>query len=174
MLKIKYILPILIICLLATPAWAQNQRMRGEQAGPIAERHAGEVADFVRTVLDVADRPALGGIGEQVREVAREQQRVQQKVEPLLNRIENRSRVRNFIFGTDFEAVEQIRREMIQTRQRLTQLSRLRARVEDPELNGDLDEEILEMDQTVGEVLDRVEQETGQFSLFGWVKKLFR
>jgi hypothetical protein len=153
---------------------AKNKKEKASQfKSEAANEHRSAVANFVQNLLDVADRQALGGIGEQVREIARQQNASEDKVTPLIEKVENRNKVRKFLFGTDFKATKEIKKEMFAARQRLNELEKAKDEIVDPEEKVNLEEQIKNFQENVNNVLNEVEAEEGKFSLFGWVKKMF-
>ncbi|MBD3311128.1 MAG: hypothetical protein GF349_01360 [Candidatus Magasanikbacteria bacterium] len=173
MFRKKAFMGALLVFFIATPVFAQNQVAEKRQLKTKkAIEHRSEVANFVQNLLDVSERQELGGLGEQVREIAREQQsRSEEIVLPMLERVENRSWLRKFVFGPDYDALKRIRMEMKETRQRMNELSHIRSQLHSDEISSQIEENIASMDELVGEVINKVEEEEGRFSLFGWFKR---
>ena len=153
---------------------AKNKKERaGQFKSEAANEHRSAVANFVQNLLDVADRQALGGIGEQVREIARQQNASEDVVTPLMEKIKNKNKIRKFLFGTDFQATKEIKEEMFAARQRLSELAKAKDEIVDPEEKASLETQRKNFQENVNNVLSEVEAEEGTFSLFGWVKKMF-
>ena len=140
----------------------------------VANEHRSAVANFVHELLDVADRQALGGIGEQVREIARQQNASEDKVGPKLEKVKNKNKIRKFFFGTYFGETRAIKKEMQSAQKRLRELERIKdGVVANPEDKAVLEAQIQNFKDNINKVLSEVEEEEGKFSLFGWVKKIF-
>lgn len=137
-----------------------------------AEIHRSVVANFVQNLLKVASR-SESGIGEQVRVVAREQNMTREKVAGALEKVQNRSKIRTFLFGSDYKNLGQLRSEMVQTKNRLEQLTRLMGRTENESDKTELQEQIQTMEQETENIEAFIRTNESKFSLFGWVVKLF-
>jgi len=143
----------------------------GEDQGR-GDEHRSEVAKFVRTLLEVADRD--GGIGEQVREIAREQASSSEKVVSAVERVETRSRVRTFFFGSDYKNLGEIRSEVVQTRNRIEQLNREMERAASTTDMTAVQAEVQQMEEEQTRLESYIKTHEDTFSLFGWALKLFR
>ena len=151
---------------------AQNKKQNGSSLkSEFANEHRSAVANFVEGLLNVADRQALGGIGEQVMEIARQQNTSEGKVTQNLERVKNKNKVSKFLFGTDFKRTKEIKEEMEQAKGRLKQLEKIKNELENDEDKNELEEQINNFQENINTVLGEIEEEEGQFSLFGWVKK---
>lgn len=201
MRKIKLFTLITLLALLTLPALAQNRAQnerginnsattneksekiraeiknkmekKGQFKSQAAIEHRSAVATFVQGLLDVADRQALGGIGELVREVARLENASEDKVTPMLDKVKNKNNFRKFLFGTDFKATQAIKKEMQAATKRMAELTKAKAEIVDPGEKASLEAQIKDFQDNVNTVLSAVEAEEGKFSLFGWAKKLF-
>ncbi|MFH1744766.1 MAG: hypothetical protein ABH881_01205 [bacterium] len=185
-MKTKLCIMVLFMALAALPALAEdgdgealreavknkkNQASQFENA--IANEYRSEVADFVQNLLDVADRQELGGIGEQVREIARQQNASEDMVTPDLERIKNKNKIRKFFFGTDFGKTREIKKEMQEAQKRLRELERVGDDIDNSVDKAEIEAQIKNFQENINEVLEEVGVEEGKFSLFGWMKKIF-
>lgn len=137
-----------------------------------SEEHRSEVAQFVKTLLDVADRHE--GIGEKVRLVAREQASSTDKVVEAMNTVRTRSNFKTFLIGTDYKNIGKIRSEIAQTKNRLSELNKELEKISTSTDKTSIENEIasLKVDQTKLE--EFVKKFEGKFSLLGWFVKLFQ
>lgn len=153
---------------------AKNKKEKaGQLKSKAANEHRSAVANFVHGLLDVADRQALGGIGEQVREIARQQNASEDKVTPNLEKVKNKNKVRKFLFGTDFKKTKEIKKEMQAAQKRLKELEGVRGDIDNSADKAAIEEQISNFQENINKVLKEVEAEEGKFSLFGWAKKMF-
>ncbi len=152
-------------------------KTKKEKAGQLksksANEHRSAVANFVQGLLNVADRQALGDIGEQVREVARQQNASEDKVTPNLEKVKNKNKVRKFLFGTDFKKTKEIKKEMQEAKKRLNALKGTKDEIDNSADKAAIEEQIKNFQENINAVLKDVEAEEGRFSLFGWAKKMF-
>ena len=134
--------------------------------------HRSTVAKFVQNLLDIADREQ-GGIGEQVRAVAREQDESNEKIAEAIDEIQNRSKLKTFLIGTDYKNIGQLRSEMVKTRNQIEQLERLLDETTSEENKTALQEQIQTLEQEQQKIEDFLKANESKFSLFGWFVKLF-
>ncbi|MCK4540211.1 hypothetical protein KAU09_03605 [Candidatus Parcubacteria bacterium] len=153
---------------------AKNKKEKAKQLkSKSANEHRSAVADFVQNLLDVADRQSLGGIGEQVREIARQQNASEDKVTPNLEKVKNKNKVRKFLFGTDFKKTKEIKKEMQEAKKRLNELEKTKDEVDNSADKAIIEEQIKSFQDNINNVLKDVEDEEKKFSIFGWAKKMF-
>jgi len=134
------------------------------------EEHRSEVANFVQTLLLVADRN--GGLGEEIRKIAREQASSSEDVAEAVERVEERSRFRIFLIGTDYKNLGEIRSELVKTESRVEKLKREMEKLI-PFEQDQIKTEITKIESEKEELLKFIEDNESQFSLFGWLVKLF-
>ncbi len=137
-----------------------------------AQEHRSVVANLVQSLAKVADREKTG-IGEQVRVIARQQNEGGEVAATAMERIQNRSKIRNFIFGPDYKNLGQLRSEMVQIRNRVQQLTRLMNQASSEENKAILREQIQVMEEEQQGIENFLAENENKFSLLGWVKKLF-
>jgi len=173
MQKVKYnplligvLLLVFTFCFSVVLAKAQNDKQIN------GAEHRSTVATFVQTLLNVADREQEG-IGEEVRVVAQQQNETKDEVADAIDKIQNRSKIKTFLIGTDYRNLGALRSEMVQTRNRLEQLSRLLENIQSEEDKTELQNQIQTLEQEQQKIEDFIKAQEGKFSLFGWLVKLF-
>lgn len=144
---------------------------RGREGQTNAEQHRSAVANFVQGLLQVAERD--GGIGEQVRTVAQEQNQSASTTIKAMEKVQTRSRVKTFFFGTDYKNLGTLRSEMVQTRNRLEQLNRIMVNVQNEGDKTELQNQIQTLEQEQARMENFIKEQEGKFSLFGWLVKFF-
>jgi len=150
----------------------QNQEQNQKQQGQInAEQHRSTVANFVQSLLQVADRE--GGIGEQVRTIAQQQNQSASTTVRAMEKVQTRNKVKAFLIGTDYKNLGALRSEMVQTRNRLEQLSKLMENVQNEGDKTELQNQIQTLEQEQIRIESFIKAQEGRFSLFGWFVKLF-
>ncbi len=136
-----------------------------------AEQHQNTVANFVQTLLDVADKQ--GELGEQIRTIAQQQNESADTTLQAAEKVQTRSKVRTFLFGSDYKNLGVLRHEMVQTQSRLQQLNNLMDDIQSEEDEVVLQNQIQTLEQEQTKIEEFIETQEGKFSLFGWLKKLF-
>jgi hypothetical protein len=159
------------LTLQTTQGQNMNQGQNQEQAQTNAQIHKSTVANFVQGLLEVADTE--GGIGEQVRTMAQQQNHSASTTIQAMERVQTRSQVQTFLFGSDYKNLGMIRSEMVQTRNRLEQLNKLMLNVQNEEDKIKLQSQVQSLEQEQTRIEDFIEEQEEQFSLFGWLVKWF-
>jgi hypothetical protein len=150
----------------------QNQEQTQAQQGQInAEQHRSTVANFVQSLNGIADRET--GIGQQVRTIAQQQNQSVSTAIQAMEKLQTRSKVKTFFFGTDYKNLGTLRSEMVQTRNRLEQLNQLMENVQNEGDQTELQNQIQTLEQEQVKIESFIKAQEGKFSLFGWLVKLF-
>jgi predicted nucleic acid-binding Zn-ribbon protein len=171
------ILAIVIIFSFVSFAVAKNETSAGNnannQVGSVnAEEHRSTVANFVQTLLETASNTE-DGIGQQVRVVAQQQNQSVTTTIQAIEKVQTRSKVKTFFFGSDYKNLGTLRSEMVQTKNRLEQLSRLMENIQNESETTELQNQIQTLEQERTKIENFITAEEGKFSLFGWFVKLF-
>jgi len=138
----------------------------------LGEEHRSMVADFVQKLQDIADNQK-GGIGEQVRLIAQEQNQVREKIADEIESIQERNKIKTFLFGSNYKNLGALRSEMVQTRNRLEKLTGLMEDATTEADKAELQLQIQTMEQERLRIENFIEDNESKFSLFGWLVKLF-
>jgi len=136
------------------------------------DEHRSTVANFVQTLLNVADREK-GGIGEQVKVIAQEQEQNKEQTADQIESIQKRNKIKTFLIGTNYKNVGALRSEMVQVRNRVEQLTRLTEQAKNQEDKTSLQEQVQTMQQEATNIDAFLKANESKFSLFGWFVKLF-
>ncbi len=154
------------LCFSVTFAKVQNEKQIN------GAEHRSTVATFVQGLLNVADKEQ-GGIGERVKAVARAQDETKNKVADSIDKIQNRSKIKTFLIGTDYKNIGQLRSKMVETRNQTDQLNRLVDETTSEENKTALQGQIQTLEQEQQKIEDFLKTNESKFSLFGWLIKLF-
>jgi len=150
----------------------QGQGQSQKQQGQInAEQHRSAVASFVQSLLDVADREE--GIGQQVRVIAQQQNQSASTTIQATEKVQTRSEIKTFFFGSDYKNLGILRSEIAQTKNRLEQLNRIMENVQNEGDKTELQNQVQVLEQEQVKIESFIKAEEGKFSLFGWFVKLF-
>jgi len=151
----------------------ENEENATNSKGQInAAEHRSVVANFVQGLLKVADREK-GGIGEQVRVIAQQQNQSDATATEAINKIQNRSKIKTFLIGSDYKNLGALRSEVVHTRNRLDQLNRLLPTVQNASDTVEIQNQIQTLEQEQTKIENFIKAQEGKFSLFGWLFKLF-
>jgi hypothetical protein len=136
-----------------------------------AEAHRSSVASFVQSLLSVADRD--GGIGAEVRAVAQSQQESASTTAEAVAKVEGRSKVMTFLFGSDWKNLGSLRSEAAKA---AADMKKLEAALDDAtsaSVRADLEAQITVLKEQQEELVSFIAEHESSFSLFGWFTKLF-
>jgi len=150
----------------------QNQEQVQQQEGEsISEEHRSDIANFVQSLLQIAD--SEGGIGQQVREIAQQQNQSTETTIQAIEKVQTKSKVKTFFFGSDYKNLGTLRSEMVQTQNRIEQLNQLIESVQNAGNKTELQNQIQTLEQEQTKIESFIEDNESKFSLFGWLVKLF-
>jgi len=139
--------------------------------------HRSVVANFVQNLLKVASSTE-GGIGQQVRVIAQQQNDSDATTTGAITKINNRGKIKIFLIGSDYKNLGTLRSEMVHTRNRISQLTRLiqnatGTSATDTAATGTIQAQIQTLEQEQTKIENFIKAQEGKFSLFGWLLKLF-
>lgn len=135
------------------------------------ETHRSEVASFVKSLLNIADRE--GGIGEEVRVIAQEQNDSASTSAETITKIKNRNGLKKILFGEDYKSLGQLRSEIVRTQNNIDQLKNLLASATNSTTKADLSAQIKVLEDLRAKEGVFVTAHENTFSLFGWFVKMF-
>lgn len=149
-----------------------REEVRGMWEMGQGEMHRSAVAQFVQTLLDVADR--MGDIGDEVRTIAQEQASSSEKVSEAAENVARRGWIATLLVGSDYKNLGMIRSELSTTENRIERLSREMERMASSTEKTAVLSEIQSLRDEQSEIEGFVEENENKFSVFGWVVRLFQ
>lgn len=155
-----------------TDTTTQEKGKKKNKGKVTAEEHRSTVANFVQSLLAVADRE--GGIGQQVKVIAQQQNDSKEKVAESIDKVEKRGKVKTFFFSSDYKNLGDLRSQMVQTRNQIDQLKRLADKAENDQDKAELQSQIQVLEQEQTNINNFITSNESKFSLFGWAVKLFQ
>ena len=162
----------------------ENQAKINENQGKINENqgnasqfngaaHRSAVASFVQNLLNVADKEQ-GGIGQEVKAIAQAQNDNLDKEVAEIDKINNRSKTKTFLIGTDYKNIGMLRSNMVKTQNQIDQLNRLLDKTTSTETKAELQAQILVLTPEQQKIDDFIKANESKFSLLGWLVKIFQ
>lgn len=136
------------------------------------EEHRSKVAEFVKSLLEVADREH-GGIGDEVRVVARTQGESASTTVDAMDEVDHRSPIMTFLIGSDYKNLGVIRSEVATTQNSIDQLKNLADKTQNAADKAALMTQINILQDSNTKLDAYVQAHEQVFSLFGWFVKLF-
>jgi hypothetical protein len=136
----------------------------------IAAEHMSAVAQRVQELLQVR---TIGGIGEEVRQVAQAQNQAQEKIQEHLAGLEQRSALVRALLGPDYGALARLKEQVEQNRLRVQQLEGLKDQLDSWGDRTAVEETIQALTDENASLSDLVAAQEQTKSLFGWLMRLF-
>lgn len=136
----------------------------------MSEDHRSAVANFVQSLLKVADRE--GGIGKEVREVAKSQNDSATTTVSAMKKVEERGSVRKFFFGSDYKNLGVIRSELATTTQNIAKLKLTIDKVVVEADRIELNTQVQNLESQLARINTYLKAHEDTFSLFGWFNKI--
>jgi hypothetical protein len=147
---------------------------RGQAVGQErATERRSAVANFVQKLKEVADRQP-GVIGDQIRIVAAEQDAAGDRIAKVMGKVEKRSKIKTFLFGSDYKNLGSLRSEMVQTRNRLRQLNQIMENLDNEADKTEIKNQIQALEQERLKIENFITAQESKISLFGWLAKLLQ
>ncbi len=151
---------------------SQNNKDKGQQQGQAnAEQHRSVVANFVQSLQDIANRE--GGLGEQIRTIAQQQNQSSDTTVQAMEKVQTRSQIKTFFFGSDYKNLGTLKSEMTQTQERLQELNTLMESIQNESDKTELQNQIQTLEQEQAQIEQFINNNENKFSLFGWAVRLF-
>jgi len=175
MRKTKFLFIVLVGILvlgLANFVLAKSDNVQNNNGKNQAEKHRSTVSGFVQKLLKVADNEK-NNIGEEVRVIAQEQDQNKEKIADQIDTVQRRSKIKTFLIGTDYKNVGALRSEMVQTRNRIDQLNKLVEQTTNEADKAEIQTQITVIKTEQINIETMLTTNESEFSLFGWVRKLF-
>lgn len=155
----------------------QEEEKLGEERGEglqnrnqNAIQNMSNVAQKVQELLQIT---TVGGIGEQVREIARLQNQAQAQIQEQLNRLESKGKLARLLTGTDFGAVKNLKAQLEQNQSRVRQLEQLKTQLSN---QGDITMVQAAIEALVQQntaLQEQITAEESTKSLLGWLFRFF-
>jgi len=143
-----------------------------QEVGQItAEAHRSSVATFVQSLLKVADRER--GIGAQVRVIAKAQSDSASTSAEAIAKVEKRSALQTFLFGSDYRNLGVLRSEIATTTNNIRQLKDLLDKATSVADKAELSAQIQVLEDSQAKLEAYVEAQENVFSFFGWFSRIF-
>ncbi len=136
-----------------------------------ADSHRSDVALFVHSLLDIANRE--GGIGNQVRLIAQSQNDSATTTASAMDKVEEQSSLRTFFFGSDYKNLGVIRSELATTTANIEKLKVLLGSVTNVADRASLGVQIQALEAEQAKLDSYITNHENMFSLFGWFTKMF-
>ena len=153
----------------------ENKNQNQEQVKPgniNSEEHRSTVSNSVQNMLRVADQE-VGEIGQRIRVIVQEQNESINTTIQAMEKVQTRSLIQKFFFGSDYNNLNTLKNEMNQTQERLNQLNDLVEDIQDEVDKEEIQNQIQVLEQEKTKIENFVQVQENTFSLFGWLTRLF-
>lgn len=157
-------------------SFGEGEDIQGMPKNPASRSQtARESMSAVATAVEelLTTQGASGGIGQQVRQIALDQKQTQDELEVKIDKIERKGILAKSLFGPDFMALRDMKRQMEQSELRIQQLEELQNQLLDADESAMVQEIIKTLTAQNIALEDRIALEEKTVSLLGWLLKLF-
>jgi len=145
---------------------------RGKEYGDdAAEEHRSEVSKYVQNILKISERD--GEIGKKISEAAREQSSSTDAIKEKIDKVEKRSALKTFLIGSDYKNLGDLRSEIAQNINRISQMERDISAIASSTEKTSLLSQIQALKTTQDKLNNFIQTNESKFSLFGWFVRLF-
>lgn len=96
----------------------------------------------------------------------------EERTETAINKIENRGKIRSFLFGTDYKNLGELRSAMVQNRNQIRKLIQMMGQVQSGESESAIKAQIAILLQERINLKSIIQSAEDQSSLFGWMLKI--
>lgn len=142
-----------------------------EKGMEMSQEHKDKVASVVEELKELAGKDQ--NIGEEVRVVAKEQEESNERATDAMEKVEARGEFKTFLIGTDYKNIGALRSEVVTTENHIDRLTKAMDRATSEEVKADLDAQIVELEEVNTSATVFIEENEDNFSLFGWLVRLF-
>ncbi|MFA5207775.1 MAG: hypothetical protein WC428_03880 [Candidatus Paceibacterota bacterium] len=154
----------------------QNQVSNQEETKQVQNdsgvQRRSQVSNAVQEMIQVAERS--GGIGEQIRTIAQAQNQNQIKLEESIEKVQKRSNLVKFIAGPDYREISNAEKILEQNREQIQQINQIKMQLENSADQQVLTEQVQLLEVANLEIENVLNNSQKEFSLLGWMFKLFK
>lgn len=165
MKKYSILAAILVVFVAISLAYAK------EQGRAVGQEHRSSVSNIVQKLTDIAGKDS--NIGVEVREVAKEQEDSAKRAEEAMDKVEKTGKFRTFFIGTDYKNIGAVRSELVTTQNAINRLTKAMERATNVDVKAELQKQIDALKAIKAKAEVFIKDHEGQFSILGWVVRLF-
>lgn len=151
-----------------TTAEEESEAQQVEKVQQIVQQKRNEVAATVHSLIELED--ALGGIGQQVSQVASEFNNSVQTATQAEEKIKSRNGFLRFFIGNDQEALKEMERETDKNQERIQQMLQLKEECDcGEEVKNFFQERVENLKQEQNRLEETIQEEKKTKGIFGWL-----
>lgn len=143
---------------------------RAERIKLIEERKA-EIAAIKDKLLEIAKKNSR--VAEDVNAVADDVEQAGNDAVDSQTKIEERSKLKTFLFGSDYKNLGTLRSTLVSTQNQIDRLTKAKERTTNSTTIAEIDAQIAKLTEMKDKATNFVSNNESKFSLFGWVRKIF-
>lgn len=133
---------------------------------------SGRMESAVRKAEQLKERINNPEVGEQLQNSVEAQQHAQERIQETLTDMKARPGFLRFILGPDYKNAGQVRSQLVQMKNQINQLTRLKASIDDPESQQQLQGIIDDLQSQSNQLELQLNNSLTGFSLFGWLSRI--
>jgi len=135
--------------------------------------HASEVAKSVQAMLEVSNRTNDPSIGEQIRTIAREQNQSVDNANKAMDKIQERSGLAKFFFGSNYGQMKEVKQIIEQNQERIRELQQIMTNLSNETDKTEIQNQINVLELQNLNLANQLADEGKGFTFFGWLVRWF-
>ncbi len=161
---------LLLVIFLLVPRTVLASPQETTPQGLTAQEYLNIVTQKIEELLTAGQK--FGSIGAQIKLIIQEQNKAQEKIQSQIKQIETRVGLIKAIWGPNYQAINNLQKELKQNQLRISQLEQLRKKIKNSGLEAQIQTTIEALVQQNTVLAEKISIEEKVFSLFGWLAKL--
>ena len=147
------------------------EKVAGKTNAQVHKEQTGAVVKNLKKVA--AEEKMIGNVetSKQIEQIASSQEQAQEENAKAIEKIEKKSKVRTFLFGTDYKNLGQLRSNLVHNRNEIRKLTRTMGMVSDEAEKATLQEQLTTLMQERERIKTVISTNENKFSLLGWVAR---
>lgn len=114
-----------------------------------------------------------GEVADEIEQIAEEEEETTDETAGTIEQLESRNKFKNFLFGTDYKNLGQLRSSLVHNRNQIRKLTKVMSQVQGEEEKLMLEEQLVVLTQERERIKDVIVQNEEGFSILGWIFRLF-
>lgn len=147
------------------------EKVAGKTNAQVYKEQTGNVVKNLKQVA--VEEKMVGNVAasRQIEQIASSQEQVQEENAEAIEQVEKKSKVKTFLFGTDYKNLGQLRSNLVHNRNEIRKMTQTMAMVNDAAEKQVLQEQLTTLMQERERIKTVISTNENQFSLLGWISR---
>ncbi len=148
----------------------KNRNEKGDSGVSEGEHYRSDIAEVVLKLISLAEGDQ--NIGEEVRRIVQEEQDLSERAAESIRAVENRSVLKTFLIGADYENLAALRGELAVAQDHIDRLIGVKERAVSLVVQAEIDAQKKALQGINARAEEFIKNNESKFSLFGWLARL--